>query len=58
MINNNNNNIIGREGTICTNGLSVDSELVGRQSTSLVGVENSDASELLDGGDAGASEIP
>ena len=39
------------------NGLSVDSGLVGRQSTSLVRAENSDTSELLDGGDTGDDDL-
>ena len=47
------NNIVGREGAVRANGLSVNSGLVGRQSTSLVRAENSDTSELLDGGDTG-----
>jgi hypothetical protein len=45
--------VFSREGAICADGVPVDGELVGGQSTGLVRAQDGDTSQLLDSGDTG-----
>lgn len=45
--------IVGGEGTVRLDGAAIDGELVGGERTGLVGTENGDTGQLLDGSDTG-----